>query len=487
MTDASVKSLSHAVDLRVVARYLGLLSLSLAAMAAVPALVATAMGETAAAWRYASVFTVLLLAGLAAARRTAPADIQINEGLVIVALTFILGALAMAWPFMSAGLSAVDAIFEAVSGLTTTGLSTLSSVEGLPASFLFARAWMQWYGGLVIIVVALAVIIGPSANARRLAVDEGNAADRVASTRARARVVLKVYLCLSVAGFLGLWLAGASPADALGHALAAISTGGFSSNDESAAALGAPAAAVLALISLFGAISFSLQFSSARDPARLWRDQEVRVLLAIVALTAAALAASSVAAHGGLSVAAVADAAFLAVSAQTTAGFSTAPVSELAPTAKLTLIVSMLIGGDMGSTAGGIKIFRLLVLGRIVQLLLARTCVANHAVVTPTVAGRTIGDDEIRIACGIVAAYASVVLVSWFLFVAYGYAPLDALFDVVSATATVGLSSGVTSATLPIPLKGVLCIDMLMGRLEIIAVLVLVYPRTWLGRRATRL
>ncbi|MBL8659070.1 MAG: TrkH family potassium uptake protein [Rhodospirillales bacterium] len=485
MTDPSLRSLSHAVDGRVIVKYLGMLSLSLAAMAAVPAAVAAALGEVTAAERYASVFAVLLLAGFLGSRRAAAADIQINEGLVIVALTFILGALVMTWPFMSAGLSLIDALFEAVSGLTTTGLSTLPSVEHMPASFLFTRSWLQWYGGLVIIVVALAVIIGPSAGARRLAVDEGDAAEGVASTRMRARSVLKVYVALTLAGIVLTWLAGATPTDALIHTLSAISTGGFSNHDASAGGLGAPAAATVSLISLIGAISLSLQASAIRNPRLLWSDGEVRAIVAVVLLTAAALMAC-MSAKSGLSLGGIGEALFLAVSSQTTSGFALTPIAALAPAAKLVLIFSMLIGGDMGSTAGGIKIFRLLVIGRVLQLLLVRTCIANHAVVTPRVAGRIVGDEEIRVACGIVAAYAAVILVSWFVFVAWGLAPLDALFDVVSAAATVGLSTGVTSASLPAALKGLLCIDMLMGRLEIIAVLVLVYPRTWLGRRAAR-
>ncbi len=272
-------------------------------------------------------------------------------------------------------------MFEAVSGLTTTGLSTLPSVEHMPASFLFTRSWLQWYGGLVIVVVALAVIIGPSASARRLAVDEGEAAEGVASTRMRARSVLKVYGALTIAGIIVLWLAGATPADALIHSLSAISTGGFSNHDSSAAGLGAPAAVAVSLISLFGAISFSLQARAIRNPSRLWRDGEVRAIIVVTLLAASALAACTFA-TSGLSPDGIGNALFLAVSAQTTTGFATTPVAGLAPAAKLVLIVSMLIGGDMGSTAGGIKIFRLLVLGRVLQLLLARTCVSNHAVVT---------------------------------------------------------------------------------------------------------
>lgn len=492
MTDASLRSLSYAVDVRVVGKYFGLLSLSLAAMAAVPAVFALVLDEIMAAERYAVVCALFLGGGVALSRVPAPADIQINEGLVTVALTFIVGALAMSWPFMAAGVSFADALFEAVSGLTTTGLSTLASVEDKPLWFLFTRAWLQWYGGLAIIVVALAVIIGPSANAKRLSMDEAGSSEVIASTRARARGVLKAYLGLSGIGIVLLWLAGASPLDAIVHTFAAVSTGGFSSHDASVAALGSPVAAGIALLSLFGAISFSLQFRALRSgPRTLWADGEVRTLMTLVVLTSLAMMACTIATGGsgggGASWPALAgNASFLAVSAQTTTGFSTASPSDLSAAAKFILIASMAIGGDMGSTAGGIKVFRLLVLGRVLQLLLARTCVTSHAVMTPRIAGRIVGDEELRIACSIVVAYAAVVVVSWFIFVASNYAPLDALFEVVSAVATVGLSVGVTSPGLPAALKGLLCVDMLMGRLEIIAILVLVYPRTWFARRARR-
>lgn len=487
MTDTSLKSLSYAVDCRVVGKYLGLLSLSLAAMAAVPGVVAVVLGEIVAGQRYAIVCLALLAGGAALSRLRAPAEIQINEGLVTVALTFILGALAMSWPFMAAGLSFVDALFEAISGLTTTGLSTLASVEDKPVSFLFTRAWLQWYGGLAIIVVALAVIIGPSANAKRLGVDEGGGGEVVASTRMRARGVLKVYLGLTIAGAVVLWLAGASPLDAIVHTFAAVSTGGFSSHDDSAAGLSAAAALGVSLLSLFGAISFSLQVRALRSsPKTLWADGEVRALIAFAALTTLAVAACMAVGSAPPWPTLAGDATFLAISAQTTTGFSTVPVTGLSAAAKLVVIVSMAIGGDMGSTAGGIKIFRVLVLGRLLQLLLARTCVTSHTVLSPRIAGRVVDGEELGIACGVVAAYAGVVLASWFVFVAFAYAPLDALFEVVSAVATVGLSAGVTSPQLPSVLKALLCVDMLMGRLEIIAILVLVYPRTWFARKAHR-
>jgi trk system potassium uptake protein TrkH len=148
------------------------------------------------------------------------------------------------------------------------------------------------------------------------------------------------------------------------------------------------------------------------------------------------------------------------------------------------MILSMFVGGDVGSTAGGIKIVRLLILARLVQVLLQRTSVTPHAVLTPRLGGRRIEADEARDAVCLAALFAGVNAASWVAFLAAGYDPLNALFDVASATGTVGLSSGVTSADLPAALKAVLCFDMLAGRLEVVALLVLFYPRTWIGRRA---
>lgn len=210
----------------------------------------------------------------------------------------------------------------------------------------------------------------------------------------------------------------------------------------------------------------------------MYADLEVRALWLGCLITFAAL----VACFAFAGPVRLADAAFLAISAQTTTGFANTPVSELPAAAQLVLIVSMGIGGDMGSTAGGIKILRWLVLIRLLRLLFARTAVPRHAVIEPYVAGRRLNDVELEAAIGIVTAYALAALLSWLPFLLYGVDPLAALFEVVSALSTCGLSAGVASPELHPLLKIVLCADMLMGRVEVMAFLILVYPRTWWGR-----
>lgn len=146
----------------------------------------------------------------------------------------------------------------------------------------------------------------------------------------------------------------------------------------------------------------------------------------------------------------------------------------------------MLTGGGMGSTAGGFKLLRLLMAVSVLRLILLRTCLPKHAIINPRLAGRRLQDEEIRAALLLIMLFVVVASLSWLPFVAMGYDPLDSLFEVASALGTAGLSVGVTSASLPTLLKGILCIDMLMGRLEIIAWLVMLYPGTWFGRRMER-
>ncbi|HPF57813.1 MAG TPA: potassium transporter TrkG [Candidatus Competibacteraceae bacterium] len=486
MTGQSVRLLAAAVRPRVILKYLGVLLLSTVAIAAVPALAAFFYDDSKSALRFAAMAAMLFIVGRGLARIHAPPRIQLNEALAITALAFLAAALAMIWPLMAEGLSFIDALFEAVSAVTTTGLSTLATVEDRSQAFLFARAWLQWYGGLAITVLALAFILTPGAATRRLAGSEADAAELVMGTRWRARHVLAVYVVLTIGGIVLLWIAGARGFDAVIHTLTAISTGGFAGYDR-LDHLGAwPVLTGLMVIMLSGAISFSLQFRSWVKGLRVLRtDPELHALLLAGLITFLALAACFAFSKGGIpDKDGWANAAFLAVSAQTTTGFAMTPVAELPDAVQLVLIVSMSIGGDMGSTAGGVKILRLLILLRLVQLLLARVMVPRHAVLDLQIGNRRLDAREIEAAVGVAAAFSLAALLSWLPFLLAGVKPLAALFEVASALATCGLSAGVAAPGLSPLLKLVLCLDMLMGRLEIIALLILVYPRTWFGRRS---
>lgn len=473
--------LIYAIRWPILGRHFGQLALVLCILTLPPFAVALHGGEHTASLRYAALTLLLLGVGWPLSRIRGTEHIQLNEAMVVITLAFVLSPLLMSWPLAAAGLPFIDALFEAVSGVTTTGLTTLASVEAMPLGFRFTRAWMQWYGGLGFAVLAVALLAQHSQAWRKLM--EPSPSGLVVSTlRLHARRVLGVYSVLTIAAATLIWAAGLAPFDAMTHAFAAVSTGGFSTFDHGLAGMPAPAAAIAAAC-LLGAISLPLYyFALRRGPRAILDDPEVRALFSMVLILAAVL--SLWFAWHGMSLAmALGQGLFMAASAQTTSGFSTLEVAGLDDFAKGVLILAMLSGGCLGSTAGGIKLMRVLILLRLTQHLLRRAAAPEHAVVEPHLAGRRLDADEINRALLIIILFLALILLSWLAFLAYGHRPLDALFEVTSAAGTVGLSTGITTAGLPTPLKLVLCLDMLAGRLEIVALLVTLYPGTWIGRQ----
>jgi len=473
------ESLRYAVRLPVIAKYLGQLGLMLVLLTSASLVAALWFHEWSMVWSFLFIIALLLTLAVPAAHLPSPQTLHVNEALVIVAGAFVITPLLMTIPFCVAGLRFDDALFEAISGITTTGLTTLRHTDTMPHTFLFTRAWMQWYGGLGIVVLSVALLMGHHTTTRRLAEPEGSEGF-VTTARTHARRTLVVYLWLTVFG-----IAIATPLIGDGfisliHILSAVSTGGFSSYDQSLAALPSwTQRFVLLLIAFCGAIPLVLYH---RLLNRRWRelvfDREVWLLLVMVGVTTLLLWWLIPKQPDRLL-----HSLFLAMSAQSTTGFASSEVALLTPAAKLVTIVSMLIGGGLGSTAGGIKILRLILFFKLLQLYMRRSAAPEHAVIEPRLAGRAIGEDELLRALLVVQLYVLVVGFSWLLFVFFGYSSIDALFEVVSAVGTVGLSTGITDHAMPLLLKGVLAIDMLLGRLEIVALLVLFYPPTWFGRR----
>jgi len=283
-----------------------------------------------------------------------------------------------------------------------------------------------------------------------------------------------------------LWALTGDGFTALLYALAAVSTGGFSPFDDSVAGLpSGPAAAATVAFGVLGAVALHLYWSSLHAGLRtglrdLMADAELRALLLMGVLAGTAIAAlgwlhglEAPWYHGFIT----------GFSAQSTSGFASTPVREMDAVSKAVMIVSMLVGGSAGSTAGGIKLVRLLIVLRLVQLTVRRVAMPPDAVAQPYLSGRRIDADEATRALVLVLLFAALVLLSWLPFLAAGYDPLDALFEVVSACGTVGLSTGIARPELEPLLKGILCFDMLAGRLEIVALLVVLRPATWFGRR----
>jgi trk system potassium uptake protein TrkH len=401
--------------------------------------------------------------------------LRTNEALVVTVLAFVFAAGLMTYPLTSAGLTPLDAWFESVSAVTTTGLSMVAEPESCTPAFLFARSWAQWFGGLGMVVLSLALALGRVGDMRRLASASYDEEDLDQGLRPYARRVLAVYAVLSIAGLALVWAAGIPLFQAVIHTLSAISTGGFSGFAESLAGLDAPARFALAAVSVLGALPLPVIYRAwASGFGELMRDPELRALAGALVIVALLL--------WWLGHMTPDEAMLQAVFAQTTTGFSTLEAGDLDAGSKWVLILSMAAGGGVGSTAGGMKLLRVLVLIRVLQLTILRAQLPPHAVVQPALGTRPLDHGQIEHALLLLALFPLLVLVSWLPFLAAGHAPLDALFEVVSATATVGSSTGITSPDLAPGLKLVLTLDMLAGRIEILALLVLVYPGSWFKR-----
>ena len=478
-----IAALRYAVRPTVVGKYLGQLAWVIAGLQLVPAITGLAYGEYPLALIYLGIAVALATVAWPLSRLAAPGHLQANEALAITALAYLLAVAATLYPALFSGLSAADAVFEMVSGVTTTGLTTLASPESLPATFVFARAWSQWYGGLGIAVLAVAMLSSYDLAARRLA-EPASGEPLVTTTLTHARRVSVIYLLLTLLGIVGLLFAGLPLGQSLDYTLAAVSTGGFSPNDGNLGGVGLRSAHLLVTgLALLGAISLPLYYLLARGQ---WRrslgDVELKGLAATVILVCGLLLAFSwVGGDGGFRHSSL-DLVLLGLSAQTTSGFSTLSVADLDAASKWTLIMAMAVGGSVGSTAGGIKLLRLLLVLRLLQLLLRRMAMPSHAVSELSLGGRKVEDEQALRALVIVLLFLGAAFLSWLPFLAAGYPPLDALFEVVSALGTVGLSTGITAAELAPGLKVVLCLDMLLGRLEFIAVIILFLPSTWMGR-----
>jgi trk system potassium uptake protein TrkH len=486
MTEESVKGLMYAVRGRVVLKYCGQLALILAILTLAPLALALFEADWVLAARYAIVCCLLLAIGGLFARLPAPNFIRVNEALTVTVLAFVIPALLMVWPMMASKLPAMDALFEAVSGVTTTGLTTLGNVDKYTHSFLFLRAWMQWYGGLGFVVLSVALLMGHQATARRLISPVESGEPLMVTARTHARRSLIVYVSLTLAGFALVWALSGNGFASLLHVLSSVSTGGFSSFDNSLSGFSSrPAAIAVIALSAFSAVSLPLYWKAFHTG---WRkglrnfitDVELRLLL-LACLLAGAILSGLGWLHGS-------DAPWyhglmLGFSAQTTTGFTTQVISDMDPASKVVMMISMLIGGSVGSSAGGFKLLRLLILLRMLQWMLRRAAMPPHAVATPYLGEQKLEADDINRALQLVLLFVILVILSWVPFVMLGYDPLDALFEVVSACGTVGLSSGIARPELESLLKGILCFDMLAGRVEIVALLVVLYPRNWFGRR----
>jgi trk system potassium uptake protein TrkH len=470
------------VDPGRIGKYFGYFLMALGVILLPPAAFAVLVHENHSAVVFAGVAGLILCAGFILFKLLPGTELRLKEAIVLTAIFFPLSSVINAVPVhFITGVTYTDALFECVAGITTTGLSVMPTVSD--PVFLFFRSWLQWIGGLGIIIVVLLIFLKPGTSAFLLYETQNSTEIVKPGVIATAMMFGKVYFAITFLAFGLFWAGGMVPFDALCHALSAVSTGGFSTKTGSIADFsGVVIPVAMCVIMIMGGTNFSIFFELFQNPKKFFGDVQLRyfTLFAIAGILLMVFSLSQTVPV----IDAVPVAVFQVISALTTSGFSSIPVGGLPETSRAVLIVLMGIGGSLGSTSGGLKIFRLILIVQIIRVILMRIFLPREVVVPLKVGERVMEHDEVYQHISYIFLYGIVLFVSCFIFLIYGHGMSNSLFEVTSALGGVGLSTGLTSPALPLVLKGVLAVDMLLGRLEIIPFLILLNPMTWWKHRS---
>lgn len=397
-----------------------------------------------------------------------------GEGGVIVLVAWLWVMLLSALPFMAiAGLDFSQACFESVSAWTTTGLSVVD-VAHAGALVLFWRSLVQWAGGAGLAIIMMSALVGPTGVGISNA--EGRAEQLVPQVRKSARIVLAIYSGYALLGTLAYWLVGLSPFEAVNHAFAAISTGGFSTRAASIGAWDSAAVEAVTLpLMLLGNLSFVTAWYLLQGKwATVAKNGEVRVMAVLIPLAAGLVLVLTCLGLYPTLAKAVRVALFEVVSALTTTGFSTEPYTDWNSFGVMALIALMLVGGGTCSTAGGLKQFRIHLLWREALWELRQAVRPARAVLARTLwEGErlvTVDGARVRQLSAFVFLYLAIFTVGSLILCGCGYELQAALFEFASSLGTVGLSIGVTSPDMPRLAMWTETVGMLLGRLELFVI-----------------
>jgi trk system potassium uptake protein TrkH len=421
---------------------------------------------------------------------TSQKELSVREGFAVVTFGWVLYAVFGALPYVFSGSipSFLDACFETMSGFTTTGATILAEIETLPKSILLWRALTQWLGGMGIIVLSLAILPMLGVGGMQLFKAEvpGPTADRLKPRiQDTAKLLWGVYVFLTAAEVILLMMGGMPFYDAICHAFATMATGGFSIRNASVGAYGSAYIDwVITFFMFMAGVNFSLHYHVLRGRVReYFSNQE---FLFYLFLTVGAAGILVVLNHGTVYTSIVDNlrySAFQATSILTTTGFGTADYEGWPVLAQYLLVFLMFVGGCAGSTGGGMKVARILLLFKHAQVQLFRL-IHPRAVRLVKLGDTPVDRDVMQAILGFFALFMAVFVVASFLMAAAGMDIISAGASVIATLSNIGPGLGsvgpVDNYSHIAPFgKSVLIFCMLMGRLELFTVMVLFLPSFW--------
>ncbi len=477
----------------VVQRILGLLLMLFSVTMLPPVFVSLQFGD-GNALPFFHAFLALLVVGALAwwPVRTRMRELRLRDGFLIVALFWVVLGAAGAVPLLLSDqldLSLTDAIFEAVSGFTTTGAIIFPSIERLPASVLYYRGQVEWLGGIGIVVLAVALLPMLGVGGMQLLraetpgpVKDSKLTPRITET---AKALWIIYVAITIACAAAYWAAGMTPFDALAHSFSTVSTGGNSTHDSSLAYYDNPVIEAIAVVFMFiGGVNFSLHFLAWRHRrlTNYFRDPEFRmfvwILVSSIALYTLVLWLTR---HIDEPGEALRLAIFQAVSMQTTAGFVTDDFTHWPGALPVILVLSAFVGGCAGSTSGGMKIVRWLLIWKQGQREVNQL-VHPSAELPVKLGAKPIDMRVIDAVWGFFAVYMIAFGILMVLLLATGVDQVTAFSAIAACMTNTGTGLGTVAANFTMlsdPGKWICVLAMLLGRLEVFPLLVLVSPTFW--------
>ena len=478
------------MNYRMIKYVLGWILLFEAAFLVLPAVVAAIYAERALVAFLVAVALCAAVGGLLTVRRPRSTELSARDGFVAVAFSWIIMSVFGAVPFVLTGVteSFLDALFETVSGFTTTGATIFGDVEILPKSIIFWRSFTHWIGGMGVLVFIMAFL--PLSGATNMYIMKAESpgpevSKLVPKVRTTAKLLYTVYIGLTVLLFVFLLFGDMSAFDALNAAIATAGTGGFGWKNDSMASYSSYSQIVVAVFMLLFSINFTSYFLILRRKFKAALTTEVKVFLGIVAFSVLAISLNTMKSIGSFSEA-FKHALFSFSSLISTTGFSTVDFSDasLYPYFSQTILVlAMFVGACAGSTGGGIKVSRIVIMMKVMGRELS-TALRPRQIKKVTVDNQVQDKGVVRSVYGYIFCFITVFVASIVLISIDGH---DLVTNFTSVAATIGnIGPGLSKVGPSVnyaffsPLsKIVLIFDMLVGRLEFYPIILLLLPSTW--------
>ena len=483
------------MNIRMIGFVLGRILLVEAGLLTLPLAVALLYREPAMPWLI-TMAALVVCGALLSFRKPERTALYAKDGFAAVALVWLLMSAFGALPFVLSGdiLHYVDAFFETVSGFSTTGASILPAVEPLSRGSLFWRSFTHWVGGMGVLVFVMAILPmsdGHTMHILRAEMPGPTAGKLVSRMSDTAKILYGIYFVMTAVMILLLVLGGMDLFDACIHAFGTAGTGGFSSRN---ASVGAYNSAYIDIVTGIGMLAFGVNFNLyffllVRRFREVLRSEELWVYLGIVAASTAAIAANILSLYDSVGTA-LRHTFFQVSSVITTTGYATVDFGQWPVFSKTVLVLLMFVGGCAGSTAGGLKVTRIVTLAK-AAVMDMRKMLHPNAVINVRMEGRALPEKQVRGVQAYLSIYILILCGSWLLLSLAGFDELTTFTAVVTCINNVGPGLNMVGPTGNFGFfapwaKLLLSFDMLAGRLELFPMLLLFAPSIWRGSHVRR-